>query len=492
MRSASPSHRFRLLLAAVAFAAGLSAAEAAPTFEKESGVRVSTAAPQAVVQSTASLRMYTVRNFQIHSATSADGLSWADESGPRVSTATTPTVEFSSITGADLLPLSGGGFRMIFAATNDAGEFRFYSATSTDGGAWANDGGTRVVVDAGSTFIGSPRLRLEANGDWRLFYLQDRDGGNDLADRRVFTRLSPDEGLTWGAGSTALDREAHSVAISTLTNGLTRLYYTAPLTSETTATQVLSALSTSVGGTAFSLEFGARVSTAAASGALSSLVPVTTTDTFRWRLYYGFVARSTTTSHVFSALTRNPDPQALTPSTVARSDAPVAFTISGEIFSPVPAVRLTRAGETDIPGTAVDRVNDRTITATFDTQNKTLGGWDLVVTNADGAEGTLANALAIDIAGGVVALTDNLLRPRLGIRTRIDVTIFADGPVRLSLFAIDGTPVKTLSDEFRPAGSFMVEWDGTTASGEAAASGVYVLRVDGPKLDATERIVLIR
>src|SRR5581483_10547391 len=81
---------------------------AVPSFTAESGTRIAHGSPQAITGSfSSSLRLYFLRDFQILSATSTDGLTWTEETGVRVSSqsANGASVVFSSITAADVLPL---------------------------------------------------------------------------------------------------------------------------------------------------------------------------------------------------------------------------------------------------------------------------------------------------------------------------------------------------------------------------------------------------
>ncbi len=89
-------------------------------------------------------------------------------------------------------------------------------------------------------------------------------------------------------------------------------------------------------------------------------------------------------------------------------------------------------------------------------------------------------------------LTGNLLRPRNGVPTTIDVTIFNDGPVMARVYDSNGRQIRTIFDGLKTTGSFTFTWDGKNAAGSSVASGVYFVRVTGPKLDAKSKIVLIR
>jgi hypothetical protein len=219
---------------------------------------------------------------------------------------------------------------------------------------------------------------------------------------------------------------------------------------------------------------------------------VRSTDSFRYRLYYAYTAVGSTIPAVLSAVTAAPDPQGISPGAANRSDPPTAVTVGGEVFSPGAAVRLTRAGQADIVGSSVTRVNDQTITATFDTTGKDLGRWNLVVTNSDGVETTFLSAFAINFSAGQFSILDNLLRPRNNVPAQISVTIFDPGKVTVKIYAMDGRLVKTLIDEELALGTTTRPWDATTDDGQPVASGTYMIRAQGPKLNFLEKMVVIR
>ena len=464
---------------------------AAPSFVPEGGLRLSSAAIQAATGSYPSLRVYYIRNnSQVFSAITSDGSDFVQDAGVRLSSQTAPALDIavSSITGLSILPLNAGGFRMLYSVIGSTGAFRIYSATSADGLAWANATGTAVNVDNGQTFAQFPSLTELSSGDWRLYYIQNSTFGDQAANHQVFSALSANEGLNFSTGSAVVAAQAGQAAATLLTNNKVRVLYTAPLSGDTTNTTVLSALSTNINGSVFTLESGTRYSTPPALGALSLPCVTRSTDSFRWRLYYGV----TPSSDVFSAVTDAPDPQNLAPSAAFTNGGVIAFTILGEIFSAGPGALLRQAGQSDITGTSVSRSDDQTITVNFDVRGKFPGFWDLVVTNASGTSGTLRNALFLDYQAGDLTLLDNLIRPREGTRTKANVSISIAGRVTLEVFTITGEPIGTLLDSELPAGAYSVFWDGKTASGYAAASGLYVLRAKGPKLDATRKIVVIK
>ena len=486
-------------------------ARAIPVFNKENGISLSSATPQAFTgENTVAGGAYTLlRMFYlpaissgaphassgtaILSATSTDGVTWVKEAGVRVDTNTVPSVSASSITGCAIQPLTGGGFRMLYSIVSTTGAFRIHSATSADGLAWANQ--AAVAVDGSSTtYLGVPRLVVLTSGDWRMYYTRDFNGGNNLPDRQIFTALSSDQGATWGASSIVVSTTAYESGVAKLTDGKVRLFYSQPPSAGSSATVILSALSTDALGTSFTLEAGTRITTPTATGAISFPVPVRSTDSFRWRLYYTYYEAYNSTGDVRSALTGAPDPLRMNPSTVYQSAGAIPVAVTGEIFSTVAglhAVSITK-GAVTLVGTSVSRTDDQNLSATFSTQGQALGLWDLTVTNADGVPTTVANALLIDFAPGTVFLRGNLLRPRDGVPTSIDITIFAAGRVSVRVYDSDGRPVRTLQEIDRDAGAFTVTWDGKNAAGATAPSGLYFVAVNGPKIASKAKVVLIR
>lgn len=495
--------------AALALSWALAApAGAVPVFNKEGGISLSSATPQAFTGESDlgvgvynNLRMYYLpavssaaphasSGTAILSATSVDGVTWVKETGVRVDTNTVPSVSASSITGAALQPLTGGGFRMLYSIVSTTGAFRIHSATSANGLAWANE--APVAIDgASTTYVGVPRLVVLNTGDWRMYYTRDFNGGNDLPDRRIFTALSSDQGATWGASSVVLSTTAYESGAAKLTDGRIRLFYSQPQGGASSATVILSSLSSDALGTSFTAEEGVRVSTPAVTGALSFPVPLRSTDSFRWRLYYTFYEAFNSTGDIRSALTGAPDPLAVTPAIVYRSAASNSLAITGEIFSPGATASITK-GAVTIAGTGVTRTDDQNMNATFATQGQDLGYWDLTVTNADGVPAVKANALLIDFAPGTVALTGNLLRPRGGTSTLIDIETFNAGRISVRLYASDGTPIRTLFDGEHAEGSFGFAWDGKNAAGATVPSGLYFVAVNGPKIAVKSKIVVIR
>jgi hypothetical protein len=65
-------------------------------------------------------------------------------------------------------------------------------------------------------------------------------------------------------------------------------------------------------------------------------------------------------------------------------------------------------------------------------------------------------------------------------------------PVTLKVYNVMGQLVRTLVDEEKVAGSYLVSWDGRDDSGRQLSSGVYLYRLRIEDLRVTNRMLLLR
>ena len=90
-----------------------------------------------------------------------------------------------------------------------------------------------------------------------------------------------------------------------------------------------------------------------------------------------------------------------------------------------------------------------------------------------------------------VALGQNYPNP-FNPSTLIPYQLAATSPVRLEVFNVLGQRVATLVDgQQQGAGAYVARWDGTNASGRAAASGVYFYRLTVAGAHQTGKMVLL-
>ncbi len=76
--------------------------------------------------------------------------------------------------------------------------------------------------------------------------------------------------------------------------------------------------------------------------------------------------------------------------------------------------------------------------------------------------------------------------------TSIRFSLPNSGQVRLEIFSLLGTPIRTLISETLPAGNHVRSWDGLNDSGAPAASGVYFYRLSAAGQQLTRKMVLLR
>ncbi len=75
--------------------------------------------------------------------------------------------------------------------------------------------------------------------------------------------------------------------------------------------------------------------------------------------------------------------------------------------------------------------------------------------------------------------------------TIIPYQLPASSYMRLEVFNLLGQRIATLVDGEQPAGFHSAQWDGTDATGRAAAAGVYLYRLQSGSMVATQRMVLV-
>lgn len=103
-----------------------------------------------------------------------------------------------------------------------------------------------------------------------------------------------------------------------------------------------------------------------------------------------------------------------------------------------------------------------------------------------------SNALALTSAGTSLTAFNNLFNPARGEKATIRWETQGAGHIRLRLFTVAGRHVATLVDEDRPSGKGAVDWYGLNTIGQRVASGVYLLHIEAPGLEETQKIVVVK
>jgi len=89
------------------------------------------------------------------------------------------------------------------------------------------------------------------------------------------------------------------------------------------------------------------------------------------------------------------------------------------------------------------------------------------------------------------ALYQNYPNP-FNAQTCIEYDLPRDAHVSLRIYNILGQRVKTLADDFQPAGRYQVFWDGRDGMGSEVASGIYFIRLETVTYAFTRKMVLLR
>jgi hypothetical protein len=76
--------------------------------------------------------------------------------------------------------------------------------------------------------------------------------------------------------------------------------------------------------------------------------------------------------------------------------------------------------------------------------------------------------------------------------TTIPFTLARSGHVTLRIFDVAGHEVATLVDEARPAGHYISRWNGRSARGATAPSGIYFIRLDANGTVDVRKAVLLK
>jgi len=76
--------------------------------------------------------------------------------------------------------------------------------------------------------------------------------------------------------------------------------------------------------------------------------------------------------------------------------------------------------------------------------------------------------------------------------TVIEYSLSATSRVEITIFNVLGQRVRKLVDVVRPAGTYQASWDGTNASGESVATGIYYYRFKAGDINETRKMVLLK
>jgi hypothetical protein len=88
-------------------------------------------------------------------------------------------------------------------------------------------------------------------------------------------------------------------------------------------------------------------------------------------------------------------------------------------------------------------------------------------------------------------LSQNYPNP-YNLQTQIAYQLPQPGKVLLKIYNIRGELVRTLVNEYKPAGYHSVTWDGRNGDGVAVSSGIYFYKLSSGSFSATRKMVMLK
>lgn len=93
---------------------------------------------------------------------------------------------------------------------------------------------------------------------------------------------------------------------------------------------------------------------------------------------------------------------------------------------------------------------------------------------------------------GGVSIFNNVINPDKGEKTSIQIFVQKKGTLTIQVMTLDGNIVKTLERSQKSGGTHFYYWDGKNNSGVSVARGMYFIRIAGPDIDETRKIMVTR
>ena len=93
---------------------------------------------------------------------------------------------------------------------------------------------------------------------------------------------------------------------------------------------------------------------------------------------------------------------------------------------------------------------------------------------------------------GEVTIMNNVINPDQGERTSLHYVLTGSGTVTITVFDLKGDIVDILQRGRQDKGEYSTTWDGRNRAGHAVARGVYFIKVVGPGIDETRKVLVVR
>jgi hypothetical protein len=93
---------------------------------------------------------------------------------------------------------------------------------------------------------------------------------------------------------------------------------------------------------------------------------------------------------------------------------------------------------------------------------------------------------------GNVSILNNVIDSRKKEQTKLEVIMPSDGNLTVTVLTLDGNVIKYLHRGRESSGSHLYSWDGSNNRGQAVSRGMYFVRVVGPGIDETRKVMVIK
>ncbi len=97
-----------------------------------------------------------------------------------------------------------------------------------------------------------------------------------------------------------------------------------------------------------------------------------------------------------------------------------------------------------------------------------------------------------DTQRGGVTILNNVINSNEREETLVEVTMPQNGNLNVTVLTLDGDVVQVLSRGQKSQGNHYFTWNGTNNAGNAVARGMYFVRVVGPGLDETRKVMVVK
>ena len=123
--------------------------------------------------------------------------------------------------------------------------------------------------------------------------------------------------------------------------------------------------------------------------------------------------------------------------------------------------------------------------------NITISNLILAGANGISVDCEKESSFDIDFMPGETSLGKNYPNP-FNPSTTIEFDIAQPGNVSIKVYDMSGSLVKTLTSDYKEAGSYNIIWNGMNNDGQKVASGQYIYKMSAPNFTQTEQMTFIK